>query len=270
VLGNLRFQNSWLAPLWLVSCGLLLQAQIHKVDPGKTVTLPIAGATAAYTLDGFLAEASAENGLVSVVGIHSGSTHVVVLTPSGVQTLEFLITVLPPIYPKGFVQPVGGLEAEQTGYFETRYYTSPAQVQTQFDFLKVNGENWTHVHVVETNLLGELGEGETRVGLSSATYEIVTPDRDITLLDKYLDESQLTIHGSIVRGFHMRQGNWFFHGGYTSAAAFDGLFLPVQPELVVGGGYIIRLPGILRLPVPSMTSIFLLRTCRGVREPSAM
>jgi hypothetical protein len=105
VLGNSRFQSSWLTPLWLVSCCLLLPAQIHKVDPGKTVTLPIAGATAAYTLDGFLAEASAENGLVSVVGIHSGSTHVVVLTPSGVQTLEFLITVLPPFTPKGLFSP---------------------------------------------------------------------------------------------------------------------------------------------------------------------
>jgi hypothetical protein len=35
----------------------------------------------------------------------------------------------------------------------------------------------------------------------------------------------------------MSQGNWFVHAGYTSVAAFEGLFLPLQPELVVGGGY---------------------------------
>lgn len=27
------------------------------------------------------------------------------------------------------------------------------------------------------------------------------------------------------------------HAGYTTLAAFDGLFLPTKPELVVGGGY---------------------------------
>ena len=35
----------------------------------------------------------------------------------------------------------------------------------------------------------------------------------------------------------MAEGNWFVHAGYTSVAAFEGLFLPLQPELVVGGGY---------------------------------
>ena len=93
------------------------------------------------------------------------------------------------------------------------------------------------MHVVETNLVGPLDQGQPRVALSSASYQIVTPRRDITLFDQYVDESPLTINGSIVRGFHMRQDNWFVHAGYTSVATFEGLFLPVQPELVAGGGY---------------------------------
>ena len=235
--------NRWLAPLWLVTCCLALPAQIHKVDPERTITFPVAGATAAYTMDSFLAEASAENGVVSIVGIHPGTTHVVVVTSSEPQTFEVFVTTPPPIYPPGFVTPDSGPEGGQTGYYEGRYYTNPAQIQEQFDFFKTNGENWTHMHVVETNLLGALEEGQSRAALSSATYEIHSPDRDITFLDKYLDLSELTINGSIIRGFHMEQDNWFVHAGYTSVAAFEGMFLPLQPELIVGGGYRYPLTG---------------------------
>ena len=233
----------WLIPVWLAVFCFMLPAQVQKVDPDRTITLQVPGATAAYTMDSFLAEASAENGVVSIVGIHPGATHVVVVTSSEPQTFEVLVSTLAPIYPPGFVTPESGSENGQSGYYEGRYYTNPAQVQTQFDFAKSNGENWTHMHVVETNFLGTLDEGESRAALTSATYEIHTPDRDITFLDKYLDESQLTINGSIIRGFHMEEGNWFVHAGYTSVASFEGLFLPLQPELIVGGGYRYPLTG---------------------------
>ncbi len=228
------FRNSI---LWLAVCCFTLLAQVQKVDPNKTITLQVAGATAAYSMDSFLAEASAENGVVSIVGIHPGTTHVVVVTSSEPQTLEVFVTTPAPIYPPGFVSPESGSENGQSGYYEGRYYTNPAQIQTQFDFVKSNGENWTHMHVVETNFLGALDEGESRAALTSATYEIHTPDRDITVLDKYVDESQLTINGSIIRGFHMEDGNWFVHAGYTSVASFEGLFLPLQPDLLWSGGY---------------------------------
>jgi len=103
--------------------------------------------------------------------------------------------------------------------------------------MKIHGDDRTHVHIVETNLLGPLAPGQSRIALSSASYQIVTPRRDITLVDQYVDESPLVLNGSVVRGFHMRQDNWFVHAGYTTVAAFQGLFLPTQPELIAGGGY---------------------------------
>jgi hypothetical protein len=223
--------------LSLVSYCLTLPAQVRRVDPQKTVTFEVAGATAAYSLDGSLADATADSGVVSVTGKQPGTTHVVVVTPSGMQTFDVLVTTPPPHYPPGFVMPVNDTEAAQSGYIEGRYYSSPAQVQTQLDFSKIHGDDRTHVDVVETNLMGPLDPGQPRVALSSASYEIVTPHRDLTLFDKFVDESQLTINGSIIRGFHMLQDNWFVHAGYTTVATFAGLFLPVQPELVAGGGY---------------------------------
>jgi hypothetical protein len=226
----------WRVPLALLLSCLLLSGQVYKVDPHKTITFPVDGATAAYTLDEFFAEATAENGVVTVEGKVAGDTHVVVVTPAGTQTFEILVSLMPPVYPPGYSPPTTGAEQAQSGYYEGRYYSNPAEIQNQIDFMKINGDNWTHINVVETNLLGA-DQDLPRVALSSATYEIATKDRDITLFDKYLDESQLTINGSIVRGLHLRDGNWFGHVGYTSVETFDGLFLPVQPEFVAGGGY---------------------------------
>jgi hypothetical protein len=221
----------------MIACCLPLAAQVRQVDPNKTITFPVPGATAAYSLDAFLAEATAADGLVSVEGRVPGTTHIVVVAPSGLQTFEILVTTPPPHYPPGFVMPTSDTEAAQSGSYEARYYSSPAQIQNQFDFVKIDGDDRTHVHLVETSLVGALGEDQPRIALSSASYEIATPQRDITLFDQYINESELTINGSIVRGFHMFQDNWFVHAGYTSVATFDGLFLPIQPELVAGGGY---------------------------------
>ena len=234
---NSPFPSRWLTRLFVVSFCLTLSAQVRKVDPDKTLTFAVPGATAAYSLDPFLAEASAENGTVSLSGKQPGTTHIVVITPYGLQTLEVLVATPPPHYPTGFVMPVNVAETAESGYFEGRYYSSPDEIQNQFDFLKIDGEDRTHVHLVETNLLGPVEPGQSRIALSSATYQIVTPSRDITLFDQYVDESPLTINGSIIRGFHMTQDNWFVHAGYTSVATFEGLFLPLQPEFVIGGGY---------------------------------
>jgi len=223
--------------LWGLSCCPTLAAQVRTVDPGKTITFEVPGATAAFSLDAFLAEATAADGQVSVQGNVPGATHIVVITPSGPQTFEIVVPKPPPRYPPGFVMPAGAGDLAQSGYYEGRYYSSPAEIQDQFDFLRIDGDDRTHMHLVETSLMGAPDLGQPRIALSSATYEVVTPTRDVTLFDQYVDESQLTIDGSIIRGIHVLQDNWFVHAGYTSVATFDGLFLPVQPELVAGGGY---------------------------------
>ena len=53
----------------------------------KRIQLPIAGATAAYSLDSTIADASAANGIVEIVGKGPGSANIVVVTPAGAQTI---------------------------------------------------------------------------------------------------------------------------------------------------------------------------------------
>ena len=130
------------------------------------------------------------------------------------------------------------MDAEQTGYYEARYYTSPAQVQTQFDFPKSNGENWTHMHVVETNLVGMIEEGESEswiiFGDLRNRYRRPGPhDFSTSIWTNRSSPSMDRLSGDSICG----KATGFSTAGYTSVATFDGLFLPVQPELVVGGGY---------------------------------
>jgi hypothetical protein len=68
----------------------------------KTIEFPVAGATAAYSLDTNIVEASATNGLVAIAGKSPGSTSVVVVTAAGVQTIAVTVPVPPPTLPPGF------------------------------------------------------------------------------------------------------------------------------------------------------------------------
>ena len=74
----------------------------------KILQLPITGATAAYSLDSNIADATATNGLVEVVGKAPGTTNIVVVTPAGTQTIAVVVPVPPPVFPGDPAVPTRG------------------------------------------------------------------------------------------------------------------------------------------------------------------
>ncbi|MGJ5815263.1 hypothetical protein [Paludibaculum fermentans] len=193
--------------------------------------------TAAYSLDSTYAEASAENGLVMVSGRIAGATHVMVVTASGAQAYEILVINAPARPRTDSLNPLNVNLGIENGYSESRYASSPSQVQSTLDLSRRQGDTNTHLHIVGTRQLGPLSSDQDRTALSSASYQITTARRDVTILDQYVQESPLGIAGSIVRGIHIRQDGWLLHAGYTSVASFEGLFLPTCAEGVVEVGY---------------------------------
>jgi hypothetical protein len=256
--------NRWLrsASLWVVSTAAL-HAASYTVGYQKTLPIPLAGATAAYSVNSEVAEASADQGIVTVLGKSPGSTHVVVIAPSGVQTLDIVVPMPPPIYPRGWVTPRPEGVSNEFGYYETRYSSLPQQLTNILDFSRQGADMTTHFHVAATdffpsssNLYGNLGVSS--FALTSLSYSIQTSERSVTLVDQFVDESPLTVGGAIVRGLHWQEGNWIFHGGYTSPAAFEGIFLPIRPEGAFGIGYRYKLtihssltPSVYYLTMPS-------------------
>ena len=198
----------------------------------KRIQLPIAGATAAYSLDSTIAEASAASGAVEILGKSPGSTNIVVVTAAGVQTIGVTVPVPPPVLPPGFDPPERQGSGEN-GVYEFRYNSDPAQITNSIELKRTQGQSFTRMQVINANLFSAASSTSV-VGFPFLAYQISRPGSDITFIDKNLGNSPLTVDGYLVRGFHLRQGPWQFHGGFTSIATFQGLFLSTDREYTAG------------------------------------
>jgi hypothetical protein len=217
--------------LFCVLCNLAgLGQSIITVPYQKSTTFPIAGATAAYSLDSGIAEATVTSEVIEIYGKSPGNTHVIVVTTGGVQSFSISVPQPPPMLPAGFI----GQQSEngESGSYEFRYTSDPRQITNSFEFKRSQGDSFNRLQLINANLLRN--SSTSVVGFPLASYEIGRRTRDIILLDQNVSHSPLTLDGYMVRGFHFRQGPWEFHGGVTSIATFQGLFLATDPEKVAG------------------------------------
>ena len=205
----------------------------------KRISFSVAGATAAYSLDAGIADATASNGVVEIAGKAPGSTSIVIVTPAGVQTLAVTVPVPPPVLPPGFEPPERAGSGE-VGTYEFRYNSDPGQITNSIDLKRTQGQSFTRMQVVNANLFSA-GSSTSTIGFPFLAYEIGRPNSDFTFIDKQVGNSPLTIDGFLVRGMHVREGPWEFHGGFTSVATFQGLFLATDREYTAGVSRMFRL-----------------------------
>jgi hypothetical protein len=228
------------ALLLCAACVIAAQGQAPlSVGYQKRISLPVAGATAAYSLDANVAEATAANGVVEIVGKAPGSTSIVVVTAAGVQTLAVTVPMPPPVLPPGF-EPPERPDSGETGAYEFRYNSDPSQITNSLELKRTQGQSFTRMQVVNANLFSA-GSSTSVVGFPFLAYQISRPNTDITFVDKNVGNSPLTLDGFLVRGLHVREGPWEFHGGFTSIATFQGLFLTTDREYTAGVSRLFRL-----------------------------
>jgi len=201
----------------------------------KSLTISVTGALAAFPVDGNCVDAKAKDETVTIYGKKPGKTNVVVVTTTGTETIEVIVSPPVPSYPRDFVPPDAPAGSAQ-GSYEVRYSSEPAQILSQLDFTRRQGDLVTRLHVSNANLLSDIS-GRSTASLPSLSYQIITPGREIALFDRDTVVSPLTVSGSAVRGIHILKGPFELHAGYTSVATFQNLFLPTQRETVWGGGY---------------------------------
>lgn len=210
-----------------------------SVSYQKSAQVLITGATAAYSLDASIVEASAANGVVEITGKAPGTTSVVVVTAAGVQTISVTVPAPKPVLPPGFDAPHNEAMGE-SGNYEVRYNSDPRQISNALDMKRAQGQSFERLQLVNANLLSA-GSSTSTVGFPLLSYEIGRPNSDVTFLDQNVAHSPLTLDSYLVRGFHMREGPWEFHGGETSIAMFQGLFLNTDPEYAAGVSRLFRL-----------------------------
>jgi len=230
----------WFLVAVLASYATMATAQSIAVGYRETVSLSYPGALAAFSLNDFFAEAKAESGMVTVFGKNPGSAQIVVVTKEGSKNVEVRIIPAPPSYPPGFIPPISEAAAREGGSYESRFTSGPSQSEDTVDFMRREGDRSRRFHMTDNFLFNPTADHSV-VALSSIFYTIDTPKRDITFLDQLMINSPLTVYESIVRGFHLREGNFLFHAGYTSTTSFENIILPSQKEGVLGVGYRFRL-----------------------------
>jgi hypothetical protein len=230
----------WLFVLFFVVFPGTATSQSITVGYRQTISIAAPGVLAAYSLDDFYAEAKAQNETLLIFGKNPGAVLIVEVTRESSKTFEVLVVPPPRSYPPGFVLPSSAAAANENGSFESRYTSNPSQSENILDFMRREGDRTVRFHLGAVTLLTPVA-GRTDFALSSAFYQILTPERDITVLDQLMANSPLTVDGTIVRGFHLREGGFLFHIGYASLATFENVILPVQKEGVIGMGYRILL-----------------------------
>jgi len=226
----------WVVVLALMACPATARTQALTVGYQETIRVPLPGALAAFSLDDFYAEANVQGEMLAIFGKSPGLTHVVAVVHDGTKTFEVRVLAAPPSYPPGFVQPLSASAASESSSYESRYTSGPTQSENTVDFMRREGDQSIRFHLSGTFLTAPVA-GQSTFSISSVFYQILTPHRDITLLDQLMTNSPLTVDGSIVRGFHFRQGGFVFHVGYTSLTTFENFILPSLKEGVIGVGY---------------------------------
>jgi hypothetical protein len=213
-----------------------------EMGTGKELTTSVPGATAAYVVDPEIADVMVEAGIVLVTGKYRGTTHLVVISPTGVNTFALTVFESPHDNPKQSFLASPEYSSTGGGVIENDF---DSQGRRFFNSLTLVGKS----RDVETRLLFSTityaySAGDpislanpSRFILSGLSYDIRSPGRRFTLFDQLVKESPLTVYNDSVRGLHMEEHGWFFHAGYTSPSLFNGVFLPTHREGVFGGGY---------------------------------
>lgn len=228
--------RSGLIIVLLASHAMIVSAQSIAVGYRQTISVRVTGALAAFSLSDFFAEAQAESGMLTLFGKNPGSARVVVVTQDGSEAIEVQVIPPAPSYPPGFVLPLSAEAALERGSYESRFISGPSQSENTVDLMRREGDRAVHFHMAGTFLFNRT-DNRSNLALNSFFYQILTPRRDITFLDQLMTNSPLTVEGSIVRGFHLREGNLLFHAGYSSTTSFENFILPSQREGVVGASY---------------------------------
>jgi hypothetical protein len=226
----------WVFMLVLIAYPATARTQSITVGYRQTISVPSPGALAAFSLDDFYAEAKAQNETLTIFGKNPGLAHIVAVVRDGTKTFDVRVLAAPAAYPPGFVQPLSASAASENGSFESRYTSGPSQSENIIDFMRREGDRSVRIHLGGVFLFTPAA-GRSTFGLSSVFYQMLTPRRDVVLLDQFMTNSPLTVDGTIVRGLHFRLGAFFFHAGYASLTTFENFILPSRKEGVIGMGY---------------------------------
>jgi hypothetical protein len=220
-----------LALLPLLALPAAAAAAEVRLAAGETITVEVAGASAAFAVDPTVAEATAIGGRVVLVGRRVGQTLVTVVTPAAVETLTVRVEAV-----AARAMAFESSRRPSLGTWEARYDSGTGRYTTGLVMDLAEGERTARLRLY--GIREDRGGGEDDVAaFPAASLELGAPGRSVVLLDELVEESPLTLDGTLLRGLHLRRGDLTVHAGVASATPWDDLLLPSTGDSALGVSY---------------------------------
>lgn len=200
---------------------------------GQVATRPMPGATAALSLDASRVGASVHDGLVTLIGHGPGSTNVVVVCGDETITVAVVVDEPPVTVLPGLRTGTGGNGGN--GYYEAGYGSDPGLLHGRLFFSRRDGDRSSELTLGGATPIG--ADIASPFSIPQASLTLRTPSRELTLLDRTISNSPLTVSHSNVRGVYLRDGAWQVNAGYSFFSTFEHLLLPTDKEVVAGVAY---------------------------------
>jgi cell division septation protein DedD len=204
------------------------------VRESRTVQVP--GATAAWAIDANVVDVAARNGSVTLFGRAAGRTKVIVVSAAGESAFEVVVDAK-----RGGAIDSARQAKTDFGVAEVRYSSAARELQNSVTVTRETKTRKTEVHVRTAHVAQQPVGDRARTSIPSASIRFFTPARELTLFDRDVDHSPLTLSRTPVRGVHYLDEHWRLHAGYTAYATYLSFLIPVDRQLVAGAGYAIRL-----------------------------
>jgi hypothetical protein len=203
---------------------------------GESRTVEIAGATAAWAIDASIVDVAVQQGKVTLMGRGAGSTKVIVVSVTGQSALDVTVT------PRAGSSSSATQQAARAsaGTAEVRYSSAAHELQNNVTYVRETKTKKTELQVRTIYHTATPVGDRAATSVPSVSYRIFTRGHELTLFDRDVDHSPLTLRNTPLRGIHYLDGHWRLHAGYTAYAAYRSFFIPVERQLVAGGGYAFR------------------------------
>ncbi|HEX6098007.1 MAG TPA: SPOR domain-containing protein [Thermoanaerobaculia bacterium] len=200
----------------------------------ETQTVPMLGVTAAWAIDATIVEAAAQHDGVVLSARAPGATKVIVISVTGQHLYD--VTVSPRV-PSG-----AGVPRPRTngGTAEVRYSSAMREVQNSVALRREDPRGRTEVEVRTIHQTGARQADRAQTSVASASVRLFRRSRELTLFDRDVDHSPLTLSATPLRGVHYADPHWRLHAGMTAYATYRSFVIPVERQFVAGGGYAFR------------------------------
>ncbi|HYH08765.1 MAG TPA: SPOR domain-containing protein [Thermoanaerobaculia bacterium] len=204
---------------------------------GESRTVELMGATAAWAVDASIVDVSATAGKVTLFARAPGATKIVVISVTGQNAFDVVVA---PRRGGGSAAAAGPRERESHGTAEVRYSSAAKEIQNSVAITRHDKTGRTEIAARVVHHAAEPMGDRATTSVPSVSYRIFTRNREVTLLDRDVDHSPLTLSHTPVRGVHYLDEHWRLHAGYTAYAAYQSFLIPVERQTVAGAAYAFR------------------------------